>query len=306
MGLFRKKPKPDRDPDLPLDVDQAARLRRLVREKFAARGIEVAVHAGHAVDDTGREFGFWNLAAMAANLPDREWSDLVAGHVDNVLNGMNTDGLEGFSEEQLTAATHLRLLDAESLGGRIEPLETLGGSIAVMLSVDRPQDILVTGAEKWAPYGGAARWRGIGARNLRKVLDDPDLTHERIAPEGTPLFHVVMGDSFYTGSTAYFIDDVVRRFAPDADPSRGVLLAVPFRHQLAFEVIRPSGASVTSFQRLFTFAINGYHDAPGPISPHVFWVRNGTWQQVTRLHDGEAILDVDADLAAALEITDQP
>jgi hypothetical protein len=53
-------------------------------------------------------------------------------------------------------------------------------------------------------------------------------------------------------------------------------------------VIRDQSA-VPSLRQLARFALAGFDDGVGPLSPDVFWWRDGTWVQVTRVESGKTI-----------------
>ena len=80
MAWFRRKSADDdhRDPELPLTISQAKRLRDLVRTAWASEGREVQVHSDHVTDADGAEFGLWNLATVVAEAPGRDWPGIVA------------------------------------------------------------------------------------------------------------------------------------------------------------------------------------------------------------------------------------
>lgn len=306
MGLFRKKqqqPAPS-DADLPLTIDQAARLRAMVREEFAGAGVEVAVAADHVVDDQGARFGLWNLAALCAGEPERQWPALVQRHVAGLLAPQQ--GLEDMSEEQLTRDTYLRLVEADALpdpdwhrGAR-----RLGEGLLVLPSVDLPDTVSTPARAQWDVHGGVDRWEQVGTANLRSLLHSDDLEHRTVRPEGGGDFEVVMGDSFFTASLALLGEELVQRFTPGLDTGRGLLVVVPFRHQLAWRVVDGPDAAV-ALNHLFGLAVNGFGDAPGPLAPHVYWVRRGEWRQITDLSGENPAVHVDQDLADALGGSDE-
>lgn len=113
-------------------------------------------------------------------------------------------------------------------------------------------------------------------------------------------FTVVCGDSFFTASLTLILPEALARFVDEADQGRGVLVAVPFRHQFAFRVIDAKDATL-ALNNMFRLAMLGYGDAPGPLSPHVYWVHDGEWTQATRIDDeGQPIVEVSAELGDAL------
>lgn len=303
MGLFRRRSEPQgapRDPDLPLDVDRAARLRALVRTTFAERGAEVLVASDHVTDDQGTKFGLWNLAALCAEEPERAWPELVRRHVGH-LTAPQPD-LADLDEAELVASTYFRLIETAGVPhpdwhpGALR----LGEALMAVLSVDRPDTVITPRERDWDARGGLERWRATGTANLRVLLASDELTRQRMAhgQEGGD-FDVLLGDSFFTGSLALLAEEVVQRFAPGTDVSRGVLVAAPFRHQLAWRVVDGPDAAV-ALTHLFRFAMLGVTDAPGPLSPHVYWVRGGEWRQVTDVSGEQPAVVVDDDLAAAL------
>ena len=75
-------------------------------------------------------------------------------------------------------------------------------------------------------------------------------------------------------------------------------------HLLGYRVIDGPDAAL-GLNHLFSLAIRSYGEAPGPLSPHVYWVRDGEWHQVTRFdREGRPCVDVSAELAEALALED--
>lgn len=309
MGLFRKRrPEPvpvEDDASLPLDVNQAARLRALVREVFAEAGSEVVVHADHVEDDQGARFGLWNLAAVCADQPEHEWPAIVGQHVEGLLD---SEDLDQVPEADLLVSTYLRMIEAAQMPrDDWHPTATrVGDDVLVVLAIDRPGTVATPPESFWAERGGVERWRTVGRTNLAALLGASGLAHDRVAPpDGVGGFDVVMGDSFFTGSLALLLDDVVRRYGAQGSASHGVLVCVPFRHQLAWAVVHPGADAVLALSNLFGFAAAGFSDAPGPVSPHVYWVRDGRWHQLTRIEpDGLGVIDVPPEVAVELGLTE--
>jgi hypothetical protein len=301
MGLFkRSKPASPPDSHLPLTQDRARRLRELVRTMLAEAGLEVLVHPDHMEDASGRKLGLWNLAALCKDAPEQEWPDLVARHVRALVE---PEDLEDLSEQDLRAAVHLRLAERSGFpDGSWHPRALpVGEDLLAVLSVDRPETVSTPREDYWDERGGLEQWRATGWANLVAVALSDDLEHQRLVPpQGDGAFDVVMGDSFFTGSTALVVDHLVRRFTPEADFSRGLLVGVPFRHQLAWRVLDGTPDSAAALTHLFQFSMLGFADAPGPLSPNLFWVRGDDWRQVTRIEDEQARVDVDEELALAL------
>jgi len=315
MGIFRRKKKADAsvgsapDPDLPLEVAQAQRLRSMVRQVFAESGREVSVYADHVVDDQGVELGLWNLAATVRHLPPPDWEEAVRAHVaiidrSPIAGGANE--LDDLDERELTVATYARVVEHGSMPGEWHtgvgrPAEGL----ATVLAVDLPELVSTPASSWWEERGGERRWLATGLANLRALAISDELEHERLELDSGASFEVVMGDSFFTASTGLVVDHLSRRFV-GVDPGElGALVAMPFRHQVAFRLLEPGIETVLSLHHLFGFAQRGYAEGAGPVSPHVFWVRGGQWQQVTRVDGDQAAVVVDDELGEALGILEE-
>ncbi|GAA1914594.1 hypothetical protein [Nocardioides marmoribigeumensis] len=304
MGLFRRSAPPSPpDPHLPLTLAQAAKLRDLVRTTFAEAGLEVVVHADHMEDDGGRTLGLWNLAALCNDAPEREWPDLVRRHVTALVD---PEDIESLTDDDLLGSVHLRLVER---AGFPDPswhpqAVAVGADLLAILSVDLPETVSTPREDYWDERGGLARWRLTGRANLVAVALSDELEHRRVGTDGgAGAFDVVTGDSFFTGSTALVADHLVRRFSPGTDFSLGLLVGVPFRHQVVWRVLDGTPDSALAMENLFRFTMVGFSDAPGPLSPNLFWVCGDEWRQVTRIADDKAHVEVDEELARALGIS---
>jgi hypothetical protein len=272
----------------------------LVRSAFAEAGIEVAVLPDHVVDDQGRQFGLWNLAAVCKTLPERDWASAVDKHVANLLRP--GDDLDGMTDAELETCTYLRLVERAGLPNLDwHPSATpIGEDMLALLSVDLPETVSTPSEEAWAQRGGLDRWLRIGRANLLALLAGDDIEHQRIEVGDQGWFDVAMGDSFFVASTALLTEELVRRFDPAAETPHGVLVATPFRHQVAWRIIDGTTDSALALNNLFRFAMLGFADAPGPLSQDVYWVRGGEWVPVTTVVDGHAQVHVSEDLGAVL------
>jgi hypothetical protein len=80
----------------------------------------------------------------------------------------------------------------------------------------------------------------------------------------------------------------------------GALVAMPFRHQLAFHRIHDAQV-IPALQAMAQFAAAGHEDAAGAISPKVFWWRRGVMTPLSEL-DGDGLrVVVDIDFQDMLE-----
>ncbi|MFJ1748388.1 hypothetical protein ACIOJD_19380 [Streptomyces sp. NPDC088116] len=296
MRLFRRGPKRD-GRDMPRDpafsffsVDEAARFRAQVREAFAERGLEVTLYADMATDSAGRQFGLGNLAAVCHNddRGPRVWGELARRHAGMVLRTMDgPSALDTLSPEQIRAQLYPRVISQYSL----DP-QTFGYARSVapglyeVLALDLPESVMMLTDEALEPLGEVQQLRDQALGNLREL---PVEVRETVKNTGGIRFEVVLGDSFYTASRVLALDTVVRQVTGQRIPPDGALVAMPFRHQLAFHVIRDTTV-IPSLNAMASFAASGYEDTPGAISPYVYWWRGGTLTQLSdEDEDGEGL-----------------
>lgn len=271
-------------------VDEAAHFRAQVREAFAEHGLEVTLYADMATDSAGRQFGLGNLAAVCHNddRGPRVWGELARRHAGMVLRTMDSpSALETLSPEQIRAQLYPRVISQDNL----DP-QTFGYARSVapglyeVLALDLPESVMMLTDEALEPLGEVQQLRDRALGNLREL---PVEGRETVKNTGGIRFEVVLGDSFYTASRVLALDTVVRQVTGQRIPPDGALVAMPFRHQLAFHVIRDT-TMIPSLNAMASFAASGYEDTPGAISPYVYWWRGGTLTQLSdEDEDGEGL-----------------
>lgn len=297
MPLFRKQPS-EPDAQLPLSVDQAATLRRLVREAFAVHGREVTVESDHVRDDAGAQFGLWNLAVLCSQHRERKWPILVGTHVGNLISPGND--IEALPEEQLLDLAHLRLQSGD-VGVDVSAhsvADTIPG-VHTVIAVDLPTMVTSPKASFWEERGGLARWTEVGQRNLAALVGASDIEFHRVE-QGDTSFSLLLGESFFTASLALVLDDAIRRYEPGADLANGVLVAFPNRHQLIWRAL-DSASVIPSLNGMIAFTTMGYDEGAGPLSGEVYWRHQGRWEQLTTTRDGRPVVSVSPELQAVLE-----
>lgn len=274
------------DPHLGLlTVDEAAEVRSLVRTTLSELGYEPVIRADHAVLDDGTVLGFDTLVrtCLAAPRGRSSWPRVVRAHFTRLLS--DTHGELAHDDGTLI----VRLADLDSLDtGELtfdyanEPIPGL----RQVLCLDRPDTVLTLSdqviAERTVPIGPLL---DEGRENLQAQLRRSDAAVERLEHEGRT-FHCAVGQDVYTASYALILPDALRRWAPGADLSQGVLFAVPFRHQLAFTVCSDRDAVLDGLHLLPLFAASGFADGVGPLSPHLYLWHDGEVAQISRVVDG--------------------
>ncbi|KAB2811259.1 hypothetical protein F9L07_04955 [Pimelobacter simplex] len=307
MGIFRRRrrddegagpgrPDPAAAPVVPdealpfLGVEDAQHLRGLVRTAFAERGVEVSVHAGHVADDSGRQFGLWNVAA-SCHQDDRgraAWPALVGTHVERVLASMDApDPFADLSPEQAATRTYVRLYERDAIP-RLDgfPHREFAPGLVEMLALDLPDTVAVYDDARAARLGGTDALRAHGLANLHR---QPVEQLERLdLPDGGGAFQVLLGESVHTASRALLLPRLATELTGHESGRHGWLLCVPNRHQVAWHLVRDATV-VPVVQAMARFAALGFGDAPGPLSPHLYWWDGGGYQQLSRLDDDGAL-----------------
>lgn len=317
MALFRRKtddappeqdrPGPDRpdphlpDPDLPaLSSRQASELRSMVQRRLAESGVEATVHGDHLRAAGGAELGLHNLAALCRDAPARGWRQLVDRHVWALVAATGPDPLATMSLEQLQAAVHLRLYDPAGIPNPDwfgYAREVVPGTLE-LLAVDLPETVATLNDAQLARFGGPDALRPFALANLRAT---GDLAVEVLQTDDGARLDVVVGESLFTASLALVLPDVLRTVLRVDDAPDGVLVAAPFRNQLALHVLRDAGA-LPSLQALVGFALDGYQDGPGPVSPWLHWWHEGAFTQLSGpgAEAGEVVVTVPEALTEVL------
>jgi hypothetical protein len=138
--------------------------------------------------------------------------------------------------------------------------------------------------------GNPARLRARALQNLRAM---PVERHEVIKEQDGARFDVLMGDSYFVASLVLILDQAAHRFTRQRLGRDGALVAMPFRHQLAFHPIRDLSV-IPTLASMARFAAAGFDEAPGAVSASVYWWRPGSLVPLSR-RDPQGGLRVDAD-----------
>ncbi len=260
-------------------VSEAARFRDLCRQGFAEAGLEVTAYADHLVDSSGRTFGLGNVASSCRHdeRGERGWREVTATHAARTVRAMDAPSpFETMTPAQLYAATYVRLMPTHDLAPfRVDYARPVVDGLSEVLNVDLPESVATYLDEHVEQFGPLSDLRRAGLANLRQVPVD---AHEVLARDGGRV-DVLLGDSMFLASTLLVLDHVLAREGVAVGPS-GVLVAVPFRHQLDVHVIEDLSV-VASLSLLAGFARAGYDDAAGQLSPDVFWWRDGALERLT-------------------------
>jgi hypothetical protein len=270
---------------------------------FAELGFEVQIHPDDAPDAEGRGYGFWNVAANCHNQPESEWRETIREHLQRVLASFEAaDPFEEMSQEEVGRQTYARLYEESSLPS-LEgyPHREFAPGIVEMLALDLPETVAVFSHDHARKFGGWEALRSRGITNLL-ALDNEQL--ETIEAPGGGTFTALLSDSVYTASKAMLLPGLATELTgQQVREDLGWLMSVPNRHQLVWHMI-DSDSVITALNRMVRFTAMGYSDAPGPVSPHVYWWNGTGYEQLTQLDaEGSITIHVSPGFQAVLEAT---
>jgi hypothetical protein len=309
MGLFSRRPgeRPRRrlmghapaappDPVLaPLSVAEAADLVRLAERAASERGLQARYDGdGALVTDDGMVAGLTNLARAVSSQRRRHWNEIVSSHFDQLSENLQHPpdlpadlhrnlylrlvADDGIPDEWIEAAT-------EVMPGVLSVPSTYTdafGSSAVSMHFDVGR--LGMSREQ------ATR---VGLANLRRLRDELQYLYH----DGAEV--AALSGTLFTASRALVLDTVLRETLKIENPSYGVLVATPVRDLLLVHVLRDRTV-VPAMDLMVTVTTQSYSEHAGPISPHVYYVADGEWQQVTQYVDGAIRIVVDGPMADAV------
>lgn len=308
MGLFRRSSRNDagstrRDEVFGFLTDaQAARVRELAQQAYAELGIETVIAADHLVGSDGTVYGLSNLMAACGNTDrEREWPELVRRHCRSIVTAMADDrDPAALPLEEMLSRVYLRLIGIstlpadwrEGLGyGRV-----LTDDLVELLFLDYPESVR-TLYQATVDVFGEDVLRQAGLENL---LREPIDAVETLDCGDGARASVVIGESVYTASRVLALPDLLRRVYGERSYPNGVIVGIPFRHQVVLHPI-DSRAVVPAIQRLADFTYAGFTEGVGSVSPYLYWWRDGALRRLTFPgEDGGLVVRCDEEFTGVL------
>lgn len=287
VGIFKRKSPQVEPPDSALTffaLSKADEFRATAREVLAEAGLEVEVHPGHAVDDSGREFGFWNIGAICHQQPQSAWRGLIADHLQRVLASFEApDPFSLLSPQDVQSRTFGRLYDEAGIPGMDSyPHREFAPGIVEMLALDLPDTVAVFNHDNAKRFGGWEALQGQGLENLRS-LETEQL--ETLPVPGGGTFSALLGESVYTASRALLLPGLARDLTGQRTVKDfGWLMSLPNRHQVVWHIIEDATV-IPVLNGMARFTMLGYADAAGSVSPHVYWWNGTGYEQLTYVRD---------------------
>ncbi|MFD7992639.1 hypothetical protein [Streptomyces mexicanus] len=162
------------------------------------------------------------------------------------------------------------------------------------VALRRPDGFALVGDKVLRDMGPDEAVREQALANLRGLPVEEHVTHD---VEGGRC-HVVAGTSPFNAARLAVLDHLVPELTGAPMPKDGVLVAVPHAYSLLFHPITDPAVLTGVLSFLLTLAPKEYRNARLRVSPHVYWWHDGRLRPLTRLHDGDLVLDGDEDLRA--------
>ena len=287
MRLLNRSAPPQFDEHLTyFTLGQAREFRRLVARSFAAAGRDVSVHSDHVEDRGGTTFNLFNLGLLCVGTPSDDWPGLIDDHVQLVTTPARD--LSELSQQELESGLYLRLTEATSVPDpdSVAYARVVAPGLLEVLSVDLPDSVATPTREMLESRGTLGELLDRARENLLALLGSDGLRAEQVGDASRGRYTTVTGDSFFTASVSLLLPETIERFSGEDDWGRGVLVAVPSRHQLLYRPINGPDAEA-ALHRMLEAAVFGFSGESGPLSPDVFWVRNRRWTQVTSWRSGK-------------------
>jgi hypothetical protein len=270
----------------------------LVRRKLDAGGREYELNeeAGcfRFTDTPGAEFGLAGLGEKCLYNGGRDWVELISEHVD-AIRAISVGGYE--TPVDFASAKPLLRITPASPNTDIDGIVTMkvSASLSFCLVLDYPEysaSVTSPEFERWGVSEQAAFHEA--SENLWR--DGRREAAEYRSSDSESVFVVHDMEYRYVASHALFLN----RYMVD-EPDDGALLALPNRHTMTFSPIRATPRS-ESLRMLARLAESGFASGPGPVSPQVFWWRDGSFTGlVVEATHGEArIVGPDSVLGSVL------
>jgi hypothetical protein len=281
MGTLLLGGRPDRDFPF-LTRDEGREFRALAVAAFARRGVPVTVRGDHLEGSDAEQYRLHNLAALCHHIDAgrRSWPDAIAHHVDTVLAAF---GEPDDDVEWADLREHVipRLVDPRSLPAdaraTMRYARPWGDSVVEAFAYDAHHSARYLRDDDLARHD-RDMVRAAALDNLRRDPVDERSTAD--AGDGA-ILHTLFGESSYAASRAVILEDELERVGDHPD---GAFFVIPDRSNLLFHPIVDRMA-LTALRTLSAVAQTAHAKAASPISPHVFWWRDGEATQVTRVDE---------------------
>ena len=273
------------DAHLPMfTVQQATRFRAAAQRAFAEAGMETVLAEGVLLTMEGAVAHLDQVAAIAVEVPERAWPQLLARHAGVLAQALTQGPLDPAT---MSDRLYLRVLGRDALPGPFEVGDEVVGDLVAVVGVDHPNHVdTLTRAETVEELGGWPWVRETGLRNLRALAAED--THE-YPLQGGGTIHVSTGGYFHA-SRLLVLGHVLAGDFRIERPAHGLLVAVPNRDMIVVHPVEGVSA-ISAMSAMIGMAADQY-ERPGGLTREVFFWRDGAIEQVTRRDEnGGAAVD---------------
>lgn len=253
-----------------------------IRQAFAGYGVEVTFHGQFARDAVGRDYGLGGLLDDLERLQPEpgERAALVRMHVRNLVAAMQGPSpIDTDPREEVLARLFPLLLDSSTLAAPDDQPHApeVAPGIREFLALESREGMQVLTPSAVAELGAPDELRA-GARERLRALPVED--HQVKEAERGGSYHLVTGRSLLTGTRVLELDDLHRRLTGRPLPADGALVGFPSAYQLAYHPIAGDGM-LDVLKDLVLVTTARYEAGPAPLSPNVYWWREGALVPLT-------------------------
>lgn len=212
------------------------------------------------------------------------------------------DGPDPFADltaDEVSQSVYARLYEEDAIPGLENfPHREFAPGVLELLALDLPDSVAMFRRADVERFGG---WQALREQGLRNLASQPIEQHEVLPGPNGVTFNLLIGDSVHTASRALTLPQLLLDLGLEPTCEHGFLVGFPNRHQLAWSPIGDGGV-VSVIQAMTQFISLGFSDAPGPISPFLYWWDGTTYQQLSHVgEDGQLQIHVDERFSAVLD-----
>lgn len=261
-----------------LTASQADRLRSETKDAFARHGVTTVIFAPYLQSDTHGTFPLLSLAQKCRHAEEDYWSQLIEEHVAALV--ANPLGSHTLDRDEIMERAYLRLMpdDFSPDPNHFRYAKPVSDGLVSVIAVDLPDTVQILDDGDVERVGLGVLRSTARANLVNMPIDDYQVATR---PDGAEI-HLVNGPSMFVASKALVLPQLMQQVADAQPPADGVLVAVPWRHHLAFHPIVDKTV-LTALNDMTGYALGAYRDNAGALSPRLYWWKDGTLINLTKI-----------------------